>query len=442
MGFLAVLRHLLRGARFRELFVVRVTSQFGDGVFQIALASFLLFAPEKHADAASIAAALAAVLLPFSVIGPFAGVFLDRFDRRLILARFNVVRAVPTLATAAVVAVAGTDAGAATALVYALVIIAFGLNRFLLSGLSAALPRVVDPADLLMANAVTPTSGTISYMCGLAVGAGLREVPLGLDSDAAVIVGAAVLYAAAGMLALRLPPAHLGPDVAEPRPNLTHELAEVVRGLVAGVRHLNARRPAGLALAAIGLHRFWYGLTTVATILLYRNTFEPGDGDAAFAALSIAVLAAGIGYFAAAFATPVATTRLSPRQWIVALLIVAAVVEVFPTALYTQQAIVIAAFFLGLSAQGVKICVDTLVQRHVDDSYRGRVFSIYDVLFNVAFVIAAIAAAFVVPTSGESYPLLVVCAIGYLSAAAAYAPLSRQADSGRVELLPSRPPAE
>jgi MFS family permease len=422
MSFLAVLRHLLRGQRFRELFIVRVTSQFGDGVFQIALASYLLFSPEKQADAASIAAALAAVLLPFSVVGPFAGVFLDRYDRRLILARFNLVRAVPTLTAAAIVA----EWSNADAAVYATVIVALGINRFLLAGLSASLPRVVDRDDLLMANAVTPTSGTIAYMCGLAAGAGLRTIPIGGDHDAAVIVVAALIYCLAGLLALRIPQRFLGPQLADQQPRLRDELSAVLRGLVAGVGHLRERRQAGRALAAIGAHRFWYGLVTVATVLLYRNTFEPGDSDAAFAALSIAVLGAGIGYFTAAVVTPLATARLAPRGWILVLLGLAAVVAVFPTALYTRPAIVTAAFFLGLSAQGVKICVDTLVQLHVDDAFRGRVFSLYDLLFNVAFVGAALVAAVVVPTSGKSYALLVVTGAGYLTTGALYAALTRE----------------
>ena len=44
---------------------------------------------------------------------------------------------------------------------------------------------------------------------------------------------------------------------------------------------------------------------------------------------------------------------------------------------------------LGVAAQGSKICVDTIVQESVDDAYRGRVFSFYDVIFNIAFVSAA-----------------------------------------------------
>jgi MFS family permease len=91
MRFGAALRHLLRRQRFRQLFAVRVTSQFSDGVFQVALASYVLFSPERQPDAASIAAALASVLLPFSVLGPFVGVFLDRWSRRQVLLVSNLV---------------------------------------------------------------------------------------------------------------------------------------------------------------------------------------------------------------------------------------------------------------------------------------------------------------------------------------------------------------
>jgi MFS family permease len=422
MSFLGVLRHLLRGKRFRELFTVRVTSQFGDGVFQIALASYVLFSPEEQADAASIAGAVASVLLPFSVVGPFAGVILDRWDRRLTLARFNMARAVPVLCAASVVA-----AGGSNALLFSVVIVAFGLNRFLLAGLSASLPRVVDRADLVMANSVTPTSGTIAYMCGLGAGATVRQLLAGSDRgrDVLVIVIGASIYAIAGLLALRIPRRHLGPDVDEVRSSLRHEIAEVARGLVAGIRHLRERRQAGYALGVIAAHRFWYGLVTVATVLLYRNTFEPDDSDAALAALSVALLASGLGYFAAAILTPIATARIGPRGWILSLLGLGAVIEVFPAMLYTQTAIVATAFLIGLSAQGVKICVDTLVQTHVDDAFRGRVFSIYDVLFNLAWVSAAAVGALVIPTDGKSYALLAGASAGFLVAALAYATLSR-----------------
>ncbi len=169
-------------------------------------------------------------------------------------------------------------------------------------------------------------------------------------------------------------------------------------------------------------HRFWYGLSTVATILLYRNYFnDPADTDAGLAGLSIAILVSGLGFLTAAVVTPIVTARISPQRWIVVLLLAAAGCEVFPGALYTEPSLLVAAFVLGVSAQGVKICVDTLVQIGVDDAFRGRVFSFYDVVFNVVFVAAAAVGAVIVPSNGKSYGVVALIAVGYAATAAAYA---------------------
>lgn len=416
MRFTAALRHLLTRPRFRQLFAVRVTSQAADGAFQVALASFVLFSPERQPDAGSLAAALAAVLLPFSVLGPFVGVFLDRWSRRQVLLVANLTRLLPVLTVAALV---GGDVDGPP--LYASILLAFSINRFFLAGLSAALPHVVDRDELVLANSITPTSGTIAFILGLGAASGLRQVVPGDDPDVLVLLVAALAYLTAALLALRLPRTLLGPDLSEVPDDVRDQLRNVVAGLVGGLRHLRDRPTPAYALAVIGAHRFFYGLSTVATILLYRNSFhDPDDTDAALAGLSIAILVSGIGFFTAAVLTPIATTRLTPSRWMVLLLGAAAVVEVFPGALFTEPAILVAAFVLGVSAQGVKICVDTLVQTGVDDAFRGRVFSLYDVIFNVVFVAAAAVAALVVPTSGKSYAVTGCIAVGYAATALAY----------------------
>jgi hypothetical protein len=212
------------------------------------------------------------------------------------------------------------------------------------------------------------------------------------------------------------------------------QLRHVASGLLAGLRHLGERRPAAYGLGVIAAHRFCYGVSTVATVLLYRNYFhDSSDTDAALAGLSVAVLVSGAGFLLAAVVTPLATIRMSPETWIVMLLGLAAVVGVFPGALYTEPAVLVAAFGLGLSAQGVKICVDTIVQTSVDDAFRGRVFSLYDVVFNVVFVAAAAVGALVIPTSGKSYTLLVAISTGYAAAAVGYGRLVRSLAGPVVE---------
>lgn len=416
--------HLSRGRWFRRLFAVRFTSQFSDGVFQVALTSYVVFSPERAPSPAAIAAALATILLPFSVLGPFVGVFLDRWSRRQVLAVSNFLRVGLVLVLA--VGLVGNLRGPG---LFLLILACLSVNRFLLAGLSAALPHVVERDELVMANAITPTGGTLAFIVGLAFGTLVRLLwdGAGVDGDVGALVTASVLYAAAGALALRIPRDLLGPDFDPDTPAVHEAVRHVARGMVEGVRHLVHHRVAAQGLAAIGAHRFFYGVSTVSTILLYRNYFHgPGEVEAAFNGLSVAVLVSGAGFVLAAVVTPLVTRRISLRSWIVWLLAAAAFTEVVPGAFYTVPSLLVAAFFLGLASQGIKICVDTLVQENVDDAFRGRVFSLYDVIFNVAFVAAAAAAAVVLPADGKSYPVLAAIALGYAATAVIYGLVTRR----------------
>jgi MFS family permease len=85
----------------------------------------------------------------------------------------------------------------------------------------------------------------------------------------------------------------------------------------------------------------------------------------------------------------------------------------------------VAAFLLGLTAQCIKICVDTLVQAHVADELKGRVFVLYDMIFNVALVVAAVIAAIILPPNGKSVMILIVMAVCYLLIGCWFALVSR-----------------
>jgi hypothetical protein len=104
-------------------------------------------------------------------------------------------------------------------------------------------------------------------------------------------------------LALRIPRSLLGPDRGE-APRVLAAVREVGTGLVAGLRHLHERRSAATALAVIVSHRYWFGLWTVAVLLLHRNLLHPGDAGAAFAALGVVAAGSAAGFVTAALVTP------------------------------------------------------------------------------------------------------------------------------------------
>src|SRR5262249_18197668 len=139
---------------FWRLLQLRMASQFGDGLFQATLAGALLFNPDRAADPMAIARAFAVLFLPYSVLGPFGGALMDRWDRRLVLVGANLGRLILIAGIGTILAV---RAGEMPLLVAAL--LANGLARFVTSGLSASLPHVVAREQVVTMNSVATASG-------------------------------------------------------------------------------------------------------------------------------------------------------------------------------------------------------------------------------------------------------------------------------------------
>ncbi|MFJ3806960.1 MFS transporter [Streptomyces sp. NPDC090073] len=401
------LRVLLRLRNFRRLLYVRLLSQGADGVYQVALAAYVVFSPEKQTSAAAIASAMAVLLLPYSLVGPFAGVLLDRWRRRQVFLYGNVLRAL----------LAGVTAGLMISdvpdwLFYVSALCVTAVNRFVLAGLSAALPRVADTERLVLANSLSPTAGTLAATAGGGLAFAVRLGASG--SDAAVVLLGAFLYLCAGLASLSMAPTLLGPDRRPARSRLGTALADDARDLMAAVRHLGEprRREAAWSLAAMTSMRFCYGALLVLLLMLCRYSLSTSMDDG-LRLLGVMLALSGAGFFTAAAVTPWTAARLGPGRWIVVCSGTAAVLVPALGLSFATGPLLVAAFLLGLTTQGAKIATDTIVQSSVDDGFRGRVFSVYDVLFNVAFVGAAGVAALMLPPSGRSAVLVVLVALVY-----------------------------
>jgi hypothetical protein len=299
------------------------------------------------------------------------------------------------------------------------VLVVLGVNRFFLAALSAALPHVVRRDQLVTANALSVTSGTIIAFVGGGAGYLLRLLfGSGHEGTALILVAAAALYVLAGLTATTLPKTLLGPDVPD-MSRVRDTLGGVVSGLVDGARHLTRRPQAALALGAISFHRFLYGVVLIMTLLLCRNHFAD-DPDRGLETFALMLGVSGAGYFTAALITPAVVRRISKQAWTAWLLAGAAVgLLIFGTS-FTERPWAVGAFLLGVVSQGVKLCVDTTLQEIVDDAYRGRVFAVYDMLFNATFAAAAAAAATWLPSDGRAAPTLLVVIVAYAAGAVAY----------------------
>jgi MFS family permease len=188
-----------------------------------------------------------------------------------------------------------------------------------------------------------------------------------------------------------------------------------------------ARTPSVAAgLVALLAHRLSFGITTLVALLLYRNSFHShGLLRAGLTGVCELLGAGAAGLLLAAVLTPLLVARFGRRRTVRGALLTAGSATVALGLPMVMPTMLAAAFALATAGQVVKLSLDATVQADVSDDTRGRVFALYDTVFNVAYVLAVAMAATVVPTTGHAPGLLLLAAATYLLATPLYTLIDR-----------------
>lgn len=401
---------------FWRLLELRAASQFGDGLFQAGLAGGLLFNPERAAGPWAIAAAFAGLFLPYSLLGPFAGALLDRWDRRTVLIAANAARLVFILGVAVLLQLGARD-------VYVVLgaLIVNGFSRFVGSGFAAALPHVVPREQVVTMNSVaTATGATAAFL-----GATFMLVPRWLvgsdDTGAAAIIGLVALPVLITLfLATRFRPHALGPDR-----NAVHgsPVYAVATGWGYGIRTVAATPSVSATLAGLASNRMVVGINTLLLLVIVRHVGATGFGG--LGTFSVFVAVTGLGAFLANIVTPWAVHRWGRYITANTALLAAAMIQLGVATLHLGVMLA-CGFFLGTAGQVVKLCADSAMQIDVDDALRGHVFAVQDALYWLAFIAATTAAAGVMAPDGRSPVLALAGSVIYLAGFALHARLGRR----------------
>lgn len=405
---------LLRVPQLRLLVLVRVINAFGDGAFQGSLVGAVLFSPEKAAGPKELAAGFAVMLLPYSLVGPFAGSLLDRWPRRQVIVWTNFLRCLFVAAVAVEI-----WAGSPSWLVFSTALVVMGAGRFIGSGLSAAMPHCVAADSLVGANSLSTTTGSISTTIGGAAAFGMASLVGHTDASLALIVAFVIpFYAVAGLVALRFTKWALGPDETD-EPAQT--ILAILGGLSAGFHHIRINPRVAISVTMVMLVRFCFGLATLLVLVLFQSHFRAHGFFRAGPAGIVQVLGFGaVGLFVAAVFTAPAVRRFGRTTWVFSVLLGAAVTS-FVAAVHIEPAIAMAtAFLLGFAYQATKICADAIVQSETDDAHIGRVYSLYDTTNNVLYVLGFIVGALLLSEHGTGRALVISLGVVYILTAVGF----------------------
>lgn len=326
-------------------------SQLGDWFNTVAVYALLY---ELTHSATAVAVMMVVQFLPIAVVGPMAGVVVDRYDRRRIMIGADLVRGV------AILGLLAADSVSTVWIAYASVGIAVAATGFFEPARSSTIPMVVAPADIVAAN----TLSTASWSAMLAIGASLGGIVTALvGRDAAFVINSLSFFASAILIArVKVPrrqaPARsggfreLGEGLAYMRSHPTVGSVALVKGgwSIAG--------GSLLLLTVFGERIFPIGGSAAAGIgVLYAAR---GVGAAGGAVLVNQIVgrdplrlrrAVGPAYFAAG--TAYATLAIAPNIWSAAATVVTA--HVFGSLLWVASSV--------------------MLQLSVPDRYRGRVFA-------------------------------------------------------------------
>ena len=409
------LLNLLRLQALRRVVTVRLLGAVGDGAFQGALAGVVLFSPERQSGPAAIAATFAVLLLPYSIIGPFAGALLDRWSRRQVLVWANLVRSVLVALVAVEIAI-----GAPQPLMFVTALLVMGASRFVGSGLSAAMPHTVAVDSLTGANSLATTVGSVATVLGGGLAIGLRSV-LGItDGPMAVVTSAVILfYLAAAFASMQFGRDELGPDETDEPPQT---MLAVLQGFAGGLHHVIARPTVGLAIGLIGLVRFCFGMASLLVLLLFQHSFSGSDGKLAAGMDGIAAVlgVSAFGLLLGAVSTSAILRHVQRTSYLLGVLVLSAAVVLICGVRFTVVMTLITAFVLAFTYQSAKVCVDTIVQTDSDDAHVGRVFALYDTTNNLLYVAAFVLGIAVVPSDGHGVFAVLLIAAVYLLTALGY----------------------
>jgi MFS family permease len=421
------LRRLFSARGFRRFFVTRMISQLGDGVFQLSAGAVLLFDHPGKNPALALLGVFAVALVPYSALGPFVGVFIDRWERRTILTWVPVGRAL-CAATIPAAVLLGKRGWA----FYLVVLIVLSSNRFFLATMSAVLPQLVPEEDLLVANTAATTGGSIANVTGQVVGAGISAITGGTFASAV----SSVAFAGSAITA-RTIPVHRG-FIPERAP-LWREVRDVASEMVEGAQIVGRNARVVYALAAITMIQLLVGAMSGVLVFFFIHVLQLKVGSAAFV---LAVLAAGIA--AGVLLVPFIGRRMRYDRLIPLAFVVGGLGNLVSAPHFSRVTAVIGTILIGVSYALAKIPVDTIVQEEMADMVRGRAFSLYDMLFNIARVVGIGVVGIAYQNHADSGVLVWVIAVAFFSAALAFGAWERRREMGVKGWIPwrrkTRPP--
>ena len=400
-----------KSRNFQRLWLAQLVSQFGDRINQLALVG--LMAERVPGSAMELAKLMAFTIVPVFLVQPFAGVFVDRWDRRTTLLICDVVRGLLVLSIPF-----AFFAGQSMVPIYIVVFLAFCFSRFYSPAKMSIIPDLVEKESLLMANTLVSTTGMVAFVLGCALGGFLVDrygARNGFIIDGATfLVSAALVFSIDISIKLKMDKNSIlkvSKEIIGPiRRSVWSELGE-------GLRYLAHNKELRLIIAMISTILAAAGAVYVVIIVFIQESFQSVTRD-----LGVLAVCLGAGLFLGAVLYGKWGKRLvwyKTMFWSMftggALLTAFALMVHFDPRLTAAMVLALA---LGIVTGPMFITANTIIHVVSDEHMRGKVFSALEIVIHGAFLAAMLVSSWLAEFTPKAWILagvgMICAAIGLL----------------------------
>jgi len=399
-------RRVLSNRPFSLLWAGQLVSQSGDFIFDVAAIWYVL---QLTGDPFKVGVAVATILLPAIFIGPIAGVYLDRFNRRDVMLASNLVQA-------AVAGMIGVLYSLGSLNFLVLLVMLFVLNsgaQFVRPAVTAMVPGITEKEDLSTANSLFSLSTSVNQVAGYGIG-GIVVLALGVAVP--FYYDSLTFLLAAAMLSLITRSLGAIPSGVHDTTSLSSDHVSFREKFVQGLRFIRGSKFL-IQLVIVGLVVNFFGAGIFALLAPYSKNVIGGNAGTYGAILTTYSVGAVIG--------SVLVGKLQLRNYVGKMLFAGVVGQglvIVGVGLTTVLFLALAlSFAIGVLQTMVNVPITVLVQTKVPGDMLGRVFSSLVALLTIVAPISStlaggLATSISIGRTFQVFGGLIVlsCAVGYL----------------------------
>jgi len=354
---------VLKIPNFRKLWIGQTISQIGDGLTNLAI---LIVVNQLTGSTKALAGVAIALALPQILIGLFAGVVVDRFDRRRIMIISDVLRGLVVLGFMFV------REPSQVWMFYVLAFIQAGIGTFFDPAKSALIPNIVESSELLAANALSQTTRVITGVIGTALAGVLISLahgawlPFTLDGLSFFL---SAIFITRIILSDQLK--------SESRPKSDDSFTQFKDGLRFTIRN----RMVGTAMFTLALTMLGVGAVNVLFVPFVINILQIPIG-----LVGILEGSQVLGMIIGSGLVATLAARMQLRQLIGGGIFLMGGMVVVISLIQSAWALAVALFLVGLVMTPAQAAVSTIMQRHVPNEMRGRVGAALNTIISLASV--------------------------------------------------------